>query len=680
LKPLAAILLLAAQVSTAQEPPILQSTSQEVILDLVVRDKKGRIVKDLRPSEIEILENGVPQKLRSLLLMEGGERIPLGEQSGQDSKQIDPLQNLRLITLSFDRMNPASRKQVRQAVQALLKEPIPSSAYISVVRLNPRLQVVQPYTRDPILLRWAVEKVTEGGVSEGEMPEIARPSRERAAPGSRADDFAAAQSRLLEKVEQRMEEFQREQVQGSLQDDSLLALTVGLRLIDGRKTVLLFSDWTGGMLGRAERELLLVGQANRANVAIYPVDARGLSAGPLSVESGIMRSSGLSGSGDVPLPATPGGGKGVQTAKLEELAASTGGFVIGAPGDLAAGVRKAEEEAFSHYLAAYSPDDRTWDGRFRTVQVRVTRPNVTIQSRSGYFALPPGMQTLLFPHEVPLLKALSTTPPPRAIEYRAGMYRFGRMAQGAVKSAFHIEIPMKNLSVSQNKAEGSYDAHVSFLVFVKDSTGKPVRKATRDVPFSGPLDKLTAFQAGNFVYDDYFPLPPGRYVMESAILDRIGQRVSTKRVSVIVPEVTASELALSSLVLVRRIDTDPPPEVHYGRDDDRGTDPYRFAGGKVLPTLDTTIAAGGPQQLTLFFTVYPDPRSGDKPRLWIEIVSEDKVVARSSLELPPAEADGKVPYLASISLSNLKSGSYEARVVARQGAESAVERVGFNIE
>ncbi len=89
------------------------------------------------------------------------------------------------------------------------------------------------------------------------------------------------------------------------------------------------------------------------------------------------------------------------------------------------------------------------------------------------------------------------------------------------------------------------------------------------MPYAGPLNLLPNFQQGNFIYDDHFPLPPGRYTMEVAIIDRIDGRISVRRSAFAIPAGRPA-VALSNLLLVRRIDTNPAPEKSLGPEDDRG--------------------------------------------------------------------------------------------------------------
>ncbi|MGB9611807.1 MAG: hypothetical protein ACPL7M_12610, partial [Bryobacteraceae bacterium] len=173
--------------------------------------------------------------------------------------------------------------------------------------------------------------------------------------------------------------------------------------------------------------------------------------------------------------------------------------------------------------------------------------------------------------------------------------------------------------------------------------------------------------------NDHFPLPPGRYVMESAVADRLGERAGTKRVAFFVPVLRQDAPALSSIVMVRRVDPSPPPETNYGEADDRGPDPLRFAGGAVTPRLDN--AARG--ELGFYFVAYSQP--GARPSVTAEILSDGKILSRSNLELVEMQA-GIFPYFGTIPLKKLAPGDYELRIVASAGGAVVEERTGFQIQ
>lgn len=596
----ALVLAAAGALLRAQEPPAFRASAEEVLVDFVVRDRRGRQVADLRPEEVELLEDGVLQQLRVLSRVEGLRALERAAGREARERRLDPARSVRLMVLVFDRLGAEGRALARRAVEDLVRHGIPPNTYYAVATLEPRFRILQPFTDEPYLVKWAAERATgaRAGRAEG-APDIGRPTRVATA----GDPAAQALQEAVAEMEDSLAEPEREQRgEGAL--SGLLSLVLGLRRLEGRKNVIVFSEGIEGSGGLAR---VLIAQANCNNVAFYTVDARGLTAGRvLAAEAE---------------PSQPPEKAPTRVPLLEELAAETGGLAVAGTNDLRLPLRQAAEDAGAYYLASYTPENRHWDGRFRRLDIRVRRAKVAVQARSGYFALPPGMQALLFPHEIPLLRALGATPMPRQVDYRAGMLRFGPAGGGNVQCVFQIEIPIRNLSARKNEAAGTYEIHASFLVLIKDAAGRAVRKATRDVPFSGPLDRLEAFQAGDFLYNDHFPLPPGRYVMESAVADRLGERVGTKRVSFFVPDLPQQGPALSSIVLVRRLDPAPPPEVSYGEADDRGASPLRFSGGAVTPRLDNRASG----QLGFYFVGYGPP--GAPAQAAAEIRKDGSLVA-----------------------------------------------------
>src|SRR5580658_6717584 len=85
--------LLAQDAPPAESGTTIHATVNEVALDLVVRDKKGRLVKNLKPGDVEIYEDGVRQEIRSLRLA-GGEApvqpAKAAPQSGQQPGEEQP--------------------------------------------------------------------------------------------------------------------------------------------------------------------------------------------------------------------------------------------------------------------------------------------------------------------------------------------------------------------------------------------------------------------------------------------------------------------------------------------------------------------------------------------------------------------------------------------------------------
>src|SRR5215467_1608044 len=118
-----AVFLLGALSSAAQQQsqqntspqapsPTVRSTANEVVLDMVFRDKKGRAIRDVRPEEIHISEDGVEQKLTSFHLVQGSAAPASAE---QPALQLDPMREVRLVTLVFEGLDQEEKRFFRQA-------------------------------------------------------------------------------------------------------------------------------------------------------------------------------------------------------------------------------------------------------------------------------------------------------------------------------------------------------------------------------------------------------------------------------------------------------------------------------------------------------------------------------------------------------------------------------------
>src|SRR5260370_42393842 len=93
----------------------IRGTSQEVLLDVVVRDKRGRLVKDVSAKDFEITDDGEPQKILSFRLVTASDVMSQGAASdststgGKAAASLDPLLQVRIATLVFDRLGTDAR-------------------------------------------------------------------------------------------------------------------------------------------------------------------------------------------------------------------------------------------------------------------------------------------------------------------------------------------------------------------------------------------------------------------------------------------------------------------------------------------------------------------------------------------------------------------------------------------
>src|ERR1022692_4735785 len=118
--------------------PTVKTTAEEVLLDLIVRDKKGKPITDLKPEDITILDNGAKQTITSFRLVSGTDALT---SSGVKSA-LDPLRQIRVVTLAFAALAEVDqRKMARTAAIDLLKGDQGTNVYYAVVVINTQLYV-----------------------------------------------------------------------------------------------------------------------------------------------------------------------------------------------------------------------------------------------------------------------------------------------------------------------------------------------------------------------------------------------------------------------------------------------------------------------------------------------------------------------------------------------------------
>jgi VWFA-related protein len=674
-----------------------------VVLDLVVRDKKGKQVRDLDPASLDITDNGVKQKIVSFRLVDGKEALEKGATSA-----LDPMRQVRLVTLVFERLDSESRKRARQASLDLIKGEIGQNTYYSVVTIDQKLNALQEFTNDPAKLRNAIEMATSGAFTEfaarseavkNQLQQTLGPADGRtteqqiadmsnssasgpaagaaaAGPGVQAR-FAAIMLQMLS-FEQSMS---REQA-GRSSIYSLLAIVRNQYVLPGRKTVIYFTEGLQVPPNLLSDFNSVISAANRANVSVYPIDARGLVTSSQNSGRGMLAGAAALSRAQVTnvdgAAVTGDQAKGMDTLEqglhanvqtnLNDLAEGTGGFLVANTNDLKNPLHRINEDVNSYYEVTYKPDFENFDGSFRKIAVKSSESNVKIQARSGYFALPP-TQNVTFAYEVPLLKALEAKPLPRDVEFRSGTIRF-RPNGETTQCTVVVEVPMKNITFTEDKLTGTYKARVSLAVLIKNPQGTVVRKFARDLPLAGQSMMLTGVKNGNYIYTDQFAVAPGRYTLEAAILDQEGNKASARKSSFFVPK--AGALSMSSLSVIRRVET--------GLKTTDAANPFEFKGGKVTPTLNTSLAGGKGASLSIYFVVYPDPKNAEKPKLTIEFLKDGQIVGSGSPELPAADESGRIPYLATSSAESMPPGMYEVKARVKQGAAVVEESRTFTVE
>jgi VWFA-related protein len=682
--------------------PTVKTTTEEVLLDLVVRDKKGKPVTDLKPEDLTILDNGGKQTFTSFRLVSGSEALT----SSGTRTALDPLRQIRLVTLAFEAMAEADqRKLARSAAIDLIKGDQGANVFYAVVVINTQLFVLQQFTKDKAALTKAIERATGGLSGSGFASEsdAIQAELKRNLGGQNGADQAgnllaaaadtasqpvnngadAVQAKLASVMLDMLRMDSAVAAQGArLTLSALRALVDGQRTIPGRKSVIYF---TWGMYLTPELDVpfhSLMSTANRDNVTFYSVDTRGVmtgaqNSGARSQLNGATRASGITmtqTSGPVTKDQVMASDNAEVSARsnvqesIRDLAESTGGFLIGDSNDLRLPLRHVNEEISSYYEVSFNPGIQNFDGSFRKIAVNANRKDLVIHARNGYFALPPeALAAGLQPFELPLLKMLSDAKMSDDVKFRVGAILLQPTAE-ATGVAILVEVPLHELqpkagavpsTPAQSASKASLDVHCSLAALVKDAKGEVVQKITRDRGFQVTPNQL---KMGNFLDKTVVALSPGKYSLESAVMDRESGKVGAVRSEFTVPA-KAAGVAISSLTPMRSFTPNAK-----GLDPN---DPFQFQGGSIIPTMDLNVKKAPNAVLRLFFTVYRDASVAAAPAVEIEFLKAGQSLTKVPMQLPAADAQGRIPYVMTIPAESIPSGNYEVRATAKQGTTTA---------
>ena len=704
--------LLGQQPAAPEAQGVIRVTSKEVLVDVVVRDRKGRFLHKLTARDFAVTDDGVVQKIIGFREVSGGAgAVPApGEASASTSsaapqRTADLARPTRLVSFVFDKLSVDSRRVARQGALDMLKNELEPNTYYGVFFIDQRLRVVQAFCRDRALLRAAVERATGIGASDfandntslkqasdqtsgSDGAAAATASSAASSRGAAAVDGGGMANEAMGKMVDSMLSFSTELSREQEGRSSILSLFAVIReqiRMPGRKALIYFSEGIQLPNSLWSQFQAMISAANRANVSVYAVDARGV-----RIESDQIGSSAMLKSATVTSyrQATTVENVAVQRkdvmvfdqaldslranaqAVLGELAEGTGGALIANTNDVRVGLRRVADELDSHYEISYQAGAEIFDGRFHAIDVKLDRADAQVQARNGYYSLPTLDGQAVYPYEVPLLNAVAKSPLPRAFEFRSAVLRFRPKDGGTMQSSLVFDLPLKDITFAKNDEKKVYKTHLSLMALVKDASGHVVAKLSRDVPFEEPIDKLAGFQQGRLIVTRALSLAPGRYTVETAVADREGNKISAKRSALVIPAATPG-VALSEITLIRRFEKAP--------DDPEPEDPFINGKSRIVPTLLDTVPGGKGTALSLFFAVYPES-GAPPPTMLMEFLQDGKLVAQGAPELPTADARGVIPYIANSPLENFKSGQYEVRVTVTQGSHAARQSMFVNIE
>ena len=414
-------------------------------------------------------------------------------------------------------------------------------------------------------------------------------------------------------------------------------------------------------------------EAARAGVVIYTLNARGLVTGSPDASVGDGFDPALS-------RVVYSADKAIQEV-LFSLAADTGGRATVNNNDINLGIRQALAETSRYYLLAWKPPQEVADkGKVKKIEVSIIgRPDLKVRTRRGIAeaisesltASNNPLSTVAAPAAGgELMTALANPTMQRDIPASL-VLAYQKVPAGNFTLRASMQAPTDSITFEDK--DGRKIANVDVAAIVQDQSGKQVSSFNRKITIASDSNAIDPTRKVLF-YNHDAALPPGTYQVRVGIRDAKSGRIGSAAQTLVIPEVSAGQLALSSLLLNEHTEAD---------DDEETADKVGVRKGVARNfNHDSRM-----RFLTYVYNAAPTAADDPEPDLGVEV----KVLRGEQPVLNPAlremeinrGTDARVyPYLAEIPLTGLKPGEYTLQVVITDltTKASATQRATFVID
>jgi hypothetical protein len=491
----------------------------------------------------------------------------------------------------------------------------------------------------------------------------------------------AMETRILETFET----LERDQA-GFATINSLLAVVNGMRNLPGRKTIIFFSEGLALPSSVQTKFPSVISAANRANVSIYTVDAGGLriQSGNAEAASEInslaqkrMQQQARGNDRGVTEPYTKALERNEDLLMLDsrsglgKLADQTGGFLIHDTNDLAAGVRRIDEDMRGYYLLTYSPKNVEMDGRFRHITVKVNRSNVETQARKGYFAVESMGQLPLLDYEAPALAA-GRGGRANSFPLRLAALEFPAPASPGL-TVILGEAAISAFTLSPAADKKRYNSDFSFVALVRDEANQVVQKLSQHYPLNVPAEKLEGTKKEEVLFYREVRLSPGRYTLEMIAFDAPTGKATVRTAPFEVRAAETSQLRMSSVVVLKRAE-------RISAEEQKKDQPFHFGELIVYPNLGESILKSAAKQLAFFFTVWPAKGSTEPINATAEVLQDNRSLGKTTAQMPAPDERGRIKYASALPTDSFQPGTYDLKITVSDGKTTISRAARFTVQ
>jgi VWFA-related protein len=498
----------AQQAAPSIPPPTIRVTTHMVLVDVVVTDKQGKAIAGLKPEDFVIEENGKAQKIVSLTTPADtapppSAELPPGIYSNKPQYRS---MGAPITVMLLDALNTPFTDQAyaRGQMLAFVKANFKPTDRTAIFTLTGPLNVLQDFTSDPQTLYAALQtfkprpqdftnsarpttSITNSpgaGNTVVSLDAATGPFVDNSSAGSRGGSLGGAIA-ALQAFEGAQVAYAKDQ-RAVLTLNALSSLARILGGLPGRKNLIwVTADLPFSLIpedrvmtdaelaeslpsldtrrveehsagnyaatfraSHAEDIRETAAHLASAQVAVYPVDARGLS---ISIDNDSQET-------------------------MREMARETGGRAYVNQNEIKVGVERAFADESAAYTLGYYPENKKYDSKYRSIKVKVKRDGVELQNRRGYYAIDP-TQIKGYNPQAEVATALGDVVPSTLVSFTA---QVKPPAANSVPGKIGVTYLVDASTLSAEDASGGKHLNVIFYASIF-SSGKIIANSSQKV-------------------------------------------------------------------------------------------------------------------------------------------------------------------------------------------------------
>ena len=534
----------------AQQPstPVFRSGTELVLVNVVVRDKSGAVVRGLTRGDFVVVEDDRPQTVTSFDFEEL-DKLNADATPREDPQPILPakpaartadaaaaapspkfdMHGRRLIVLFFDlsSMQPEEVTRAAKAAHDYIDTKISPADLIAVASFSTALEVAQDFTAD----REQLGSIIDGFGGNGGAGFEAGGAGDVEDTADNGNAFTADDTEFnIFTTDRRLEALQ--------------SLADSLTGIEQKKSVVYFSSGMSQQGQDNQVELRrTTDRLNRANVSLYAADMRGLTAnvpgGDATTGSrrGTSAFTGASVANQVRSQAA-------SQDTLTTIAEDTGGRAFFDANTFGQVFDRVVADTSAYYVLGYSSTNTARDGRFRRIKVRLKRTDLKLEYRSGYYAPRDFAHSTRDDREEQLQDQLMSDLSATDLSAYVSAAYF-RLADNRYWVPLSVVVPGYQIPITRTSDKNR--ATLDVLGLVRDEQRRPIGRIRDTVRLS--VDAADDLKKKTVQYETGFEMPPGKFHVKVVVRENQDGTYGSYETDIVVPDLKRGGVKMSSIVV-----------------------------------------------------------------------------------------------------------------------------------